>query len=149
MKRIRKDSFAKRQRNKRKCSVMLCTVFFVMLFGITVYAGEKYNSDTYDGHYLNCVSICEKSYGTGKTNGAVKPYYNYAAVIIYGQDGKSQGSTYAVNKNIVGSQEARLTSVAKVKGSNLKSATTYHALVNESGGFTDSFVEQLVYSVDR
>lgn len=149
MKRIRKDSIAKRRRDKRKCSAMLCIVFFVMLFGITVYAGERYETGEYDGHYLSCVSICEKTYGTGKTNGAVKPYYNYAAVIIYGQDGKSQGSTYAVNKNIVGSQEARLTSVATVKGSNLRSATTYHALVNESGGFTDSFLEQLVYPVDR
>lgn len=149
MKRIRRNALSGKRRSKRMFSAAVCAACLVMLFGITVYAEEQRHNDRYAGHELSCISICEKTYGTAKTEGAVKPYYNYAAVIIYGQDGKSQGSTYAVNKNVVGSQEGRLTSVATVKGSNLKSANTYHALVNESGGFLDSFVEQLVYSVGR
>lgn len=128
---------------------MIGMVFCFMVFSVTVYAGTVVHITPYAGHDLTCTSICEKGYGTAKTSGAVKPYNNYAAVVIYGQDNKSQGTTYSIGSETLGNSEEKLSAVATVRGTNLKKAVTYHALTNTSGAFLDSFLEQLVYSVAR
>ncbi|MCM1494955.1 MAG: hypothetical protein NC089_04070 [Bacteroides sp.] len=128
---------------------MLGIVFCFMLFSVTVYAATVINTGRYAGHNLTCTSICEEKTGTAKTYGGVNPYNNYASVTIYGKDGKSQGTTYAIGSDTVDNAEARLPATATVRGSNLKKAVTYHALTNSNGAFLDSFLEQLVYSVDR
>lgn len=128
---------------------MIGMVFCFMVFSVTVYAGTVVHTDPYASHYLTCTSICEEKYGTAKTSGAVNPYNNYAAVVIYGQDNKSQGTTYSIESETVENAEARLPAVATVRGKDLKNAVTYHALTNTSGAFLDSFLEQLVYSIGR
>lgn len=140
---------AGRQRQNRRISTMIGMAFCFMVFSVAVYAGTVVHNDTYAGHDLICTSICEKGYGTAKTSGAVKPYDNYAAVVIYGQNGKSQGTTCSYGKETLGSSEQKLPATATVQGTNLKNAVTYHALTNANGAFLDSFLEQLVYSVDR
>ena len=140
---------AGRQRRNRRISAMIGIVFCFMVFSVAVYAGERTRIGNYVSHYLTCTSICEEKSGTAKTSGAVNPYNNYAAVVIYGQDDKSQGTTYSIESATVENAEARLPAVATVRGKNLKKAVTYHALTNTDGAFLDSFLEQLVYSVDR
>lgn len=140
---------AGRQRRNRRISAMIGMVFCFMMFSVAVYAGTVVNVGRYAEHYLTCTSICEEKSGTAKTSGAVNPYNNYAAVVIYGQDDKSQGTTYSIESETVENAEARLPAVATVRGKNLKKAVTYHALTNTSGAFLDSFLEQLVYPVDR
>lgn len=140
---------AGRQRRNRRISAMIGMVFCVMMFSVTVYAGTENNIKNYAGFDLTCVSICENKKGTAKTTGATKPYNNYASVVIYGQDGKSQGTTYAIGSETVGSSESKVAAVATVSGTNLKNAVTYHAVTNSDGAFIDSFLKQLVFSVDR
>lgn len=137
------------QSRNRRISAVIGVVFCFAVFSAAVYAGTVVNTGPYAGHYLTCTSICEEKSGTAKTSGAVNPYNNYASVVIYGQDGKSQGTTYSIESNTVDDAEARLPAVATVRGKNLKHAVTYHALTNTSGAFLDSFLKQLVYSVDR
>ena len=140
---------AGRQRRNRRISAMIGMVFCFMVFSVAVYAGTVVRSGNYAGHDLICTSICEEKTGTAKTLGAVKPYNNYAAVVIYGQDNKSQGTTYSIGSETLGNSEEKLPAVATVRGKDLKNAVTYHALTDTNGAFLDSFLKQLVYPVDR
>lgn len=129
---------------------MVLTIMLGCIWGtISVFAKTIENTKKYNGIDLHCISECERTKGVAKTYGATKPYGNYAAVVIYGQNNVSQGTIYNTKYTSSSSAEAANMAIAKRSGSNLKKAVTYHAVVNGDGSFTDSFLEQLVYTVER
>lgn len=146
---MRKGSKKKTFRTRRRGMVGISIIIGTLLFSATVFAGEVTNYGVYSGHTLTCTSKCYAGYGTAKTLGAVKPYNNYASVVIYRQDGTSQGTTYATGGQAVGSSQTSQAAVATKYGTNLSKAVTYHAIVDSSGSFTDGFLNQLVYTEYR
>lgn len=138
-----------RMQRRRTGRMLMMTSFLigVMAFATVAFAGEKIRTGNYGGFELTCTSICKAGSGTAMTTGATKPYYNYASVVIYGQNGESQGTTYG--RGGPTATQSSATATATVNGTNLSRAMTYHAVQTESGSFTDGFINQLVYPVDR
>lgn len=147
MKKGMKRNEHRRNRTRGRLALISAAIG-VMVFGTIAFAGEKESEGDYGGFYLRCTSICEAKYGIAKTLGTTKPYYNYAAVVIYGQDGNSQGTTYGTG-GPVSNDEASATAVARMNGNDLLKAVTYHASQTASGSFTDGFLRQLVYTEYR
>lgn len=127
----------KKRRIRRGVMMAACALCLVIGFGGKAYAEE---GDWYGSIWLNYNGSITATRGTSTTSGAPDPYLNYASVVIYGEDGKSQGTTYTTGAG---------STTASLKGSKLKKAVTYHAAVYTNGAFLEDFSEQLIYTVTR
>lgn len=126
----------KKRQIRRGVMMAACAICLVIGFGGKAYAlsGQYGNIElTYDGSIT-------ATRGTSTTSGAPNPYLNYASVVIYGGDGKSQGTTYTTGAG---------STTASLNGSNLKKAVTYHAATYANGAFLEDFRKQIIYTVTR
>lgn len=126
----------KKRRIRKGVMMAACALCLVIGFGGKAYA----LSGKYGDIWLDYDGSITATKGTSTTSGAPDPYLNYANIIIYDEDGKSQGTTYTTGAG---------STTASLKGSKLKKAVTYHAATYSNGAFLEDFREQIVYTITR
>ena len=111
--------------------VMLCSPIVVKA---TVFYNRSSVTTDYSGFIMT--STCEVKSGSGKstTAGAASPYYNYAAIFTYDEDGN-------LKKNKLSITTAGTKASASVSGSGFESAKSCHMITDSNGNGMGSATE--------
>ncbi len=127
------------------------TVFLLVLVGLLcspLIVSATSGSATYASINLDYTCTVSSTKGTATTNGAVKPYSNYASVIVYDKDGNSKGGD--VDYGLPRAQQSSAKATATVGGKlGLKKALGNHAVANSSKNLIGSYDELIVTRPSR